>query len=272
VLVVLAAGVLHATWNAIAKQLSDKLITFALIGVAATVISAVGLVFAGLPDGKAIPFAFVSAAIHLAYETGLMSSYRLGAFNQTYPIARGTSPLVVAVGAYVFANESLSTPAVAGIVILAAGLMTLALFPRPTRADMPAVGAAVFTGLTIAAYTIVDGIGVRHSHDPLAYASLLFLLQGPEFPLIALRRRRRADWGPQLTVAKGLLAGVISLVAYGLVLWAQTKAPLAEVAALRETSVIAAALIGTLLFKEKFGPRRIAAAALVATGIILIAA
>jgi drug/metabolite transporter (DMT)-like permease len=270
VLVVLAAGVLHAVWNAIAKQFSDLLIAFALIGIAATVIGGGALVVTGLPYRTAIPFALVSAALHLAYNAGLMNSYKLGAFNQTYPIARGTSPLLVAVGAYVFANEGLPTVAVAGILILAVGLMTLALSPLPTRAEMSAVWAALFTGVAIASYTLVDGIGVRHAHSPYAYGALLFLLQGPEFPLLALRRRSRAAWGQWITVVKGLLAGALAMVAYGAVLWAQRKAPLAEVAALRETSVISAAVIGTLLFKERFGRRRVAAAVLVATGIVLI--
>jgi drug/metabolite transporter (DMT)-like permease len=272
VLVVLAAGVLHAVWNAMAKQLSDQLIAFALIGVAATVIGGAVLIGTGLPADKAIPFACGSAVLHIAYETGLMSSYKLGAFGQTYPIARGTSPLVVAVGAYVFANETLPLAATLGVVILAAGLISLALSSgKLSRKDRPAIIAAVLTGLAIASYTLVDGLGVRHAHNPYAYGGLLFLLQGPVFPLVALRRRRRTDWGPPRTVINGLTAGALSLVAYGAVLWAQTKAPLAEVAALRETSVISAALIGTLVFKERFGRRRITAAMLVATGILLIA-
>lgn len=272
VLVVLAAGVLHAVWNAIAKQLSDQLIAFALIGVAATVIGGAVLIGTGLPAGKAIPFALGSAVLHVAYETALMRSYKLGAFNQTYPIARGTSPLVVAVGAYVFAGETLPLLATVGVVILATGLITLALSSgKLGRRDRPAIVAAVLTGLAIAAYTLVDGLGVRRAHDPYAYGALLFLLQGPVFPLIALRRRPRAAWAPARTLVSGLTAGAISILAYGAILWAQTKAPLAEVAALRETSVISAALIGTLVFKERFGARRVTAAALVATGILLIA-
>jgi drug/metabolite transporter (DMT)-like permease len=124
---------------------------------------------------------------------------------------------------------------------------------RITRAELPAVSAAVATGLTIAGYTLVDGFGVRRSHDAYAYAALLFLLQGPVFPAI-------------------VLAGWLSVAAYGGVLWAQTRAPLAEVAALRETSVVFAAVIGAVALKERFGGRRVAAALLVAAGILLIAA
>jgi len=271
VAMVIGAGVLHALWNAIAKYVDDRLVAFALIGAVAAVVGGVGLAVTGLPYRAAIAYAVVSAVLHLGYNLALMNSYRLGAFNQTYPIARGTSPLVVAVGAYLIAHEHLSAPAVTGVVVLAVGRMSLAVSAgRLSRSDLPAVGAAVLTGIAIASYTLVDGLGVRRAHDPYAYAALLFLLQGPVFPLVAVFRRPLAVWRPASTLTRGVTAGALSVVAYGIVLWAQTKAPLAEVAALRETSVISAALIGTVFLHERFGPRRVAAAVLVATGIVLI--
>ncbi len=225
----------------------------------------------GLPYRAAIGFAIASAVIHVGYDLALMNSYRLGAFNQTYPIARGTSPLIVAVGAYFLANEHLSAAALLGVVTLAIGLMGLAFSAgRLSRQDLPAVGAAVLTGLTIAAYTIVDGLGVRRAHDPWAYVALLFLLQGPALTAAAVVRRPAAAWRDVSTAGRGLLAGALSVLAYGIVLWAQTRAPLAEVAAIRETSVVFAALIGVTAFGESFGPRRVAAAVVIATGIVLI--
>jgi drug/metabolite transporter (DMT)-like permease len=271
IVLVLGAGVLHAIWNAIAKHVDDRLMVFALIGVASTVVGGSVLLATGMPYRAAVPFAITSAGIHIAYDLALMNSYRIGAFNQTYPIARGTSPLVVAVGAYSLAGEHLSALAWCGIAVLAAGLLSLALTNgRITRAEMPAVGAAVVTGLAIAAYTLVDGLGVRRAHDPYAYAALLFLLQGPIFPVVAAIKRPAIAWINLPHLRDGLLAGVLSLVAYSTVLWAQTRSPLAEVAALRETSVISAAIIGSLLLKEPFGRRRVAAAVLVAAGILLI--
>lgn len=272
VLLVIGAGALHAVWNAIAKYLDDRLVVFALIGVASTVGGGLMLAVAGLPYRAAIGFAAVSAAIHIGYDLGLMNSYRLGAFNQVYPIARGTSPLVVAFGAYFLADEHLGAVPLAGVAILAAGLACLALSSgRLTSSELPAVGVALLTGLAIAGYTIVDGLGVRRAHDPYAYAGLLFLLQGPVFPVIAAFRRPKS-WLTAPGTGKGLLAGALSLVAYGIVLWAQTRAPLAEVAAIRETGVVFAALIGMKLFSERFGVRRLAAALVVAAGIILISA
>jgi drug/metabolite transporter (DMT)-like permease len=273
VVIVIGAGALHATWNAIAKYLDDRLAVFALIGVASTLGGGLVLAVTGLPDRAAVGFAVTSAAIHIAYDLALMQSYRLGAFNQVYPIARGTSPLVVAVGAYFLAGEHLGAIPLAGVAVLGAGLASLALSSgRLTRAGLPAVGAAVLTGLTIAGYTIVDGLGVRRSGDPYAYAGLLFFLMGPVFAAIAAWRRPGLSWLTGSGAARGLLAGALSLLAYGIVLWAQTRAPLAEVAAIRETSVVFAALIGMKLFSESFGGRRVAAAMLVAAGILLITA
>jgi drug/metabolite transporter (DMT)-like permease len=273
VLIVIGAGALHAVWNAIAKYLDDRLVVFALIGVASTVGGGLGLAITGLPYRASIGFAVLSAAIHIGYDLGLMNSYRLGSFNQVYPIARGTSPLVVAIGAYFLADERLGPIPLAGVAILAVGLVSLALSAgRITRSEMPAVAVAVLTGLTIAGYTIVDGLGVRHSHDPYAYAGLLFALQGPVFIVVAAFRRPGFTWLTGPAARKGLLAGALSLVAYGTVLWAQTRAPLAEVAAIRETGVIFAALIGMKLFSERFGTRRLAAALVVAAGIVLISA
>src|SRR5215472_17476182 len=271
VAIVIGAGALHATWNAIAKQVDDRLMAFAWIGIASTVGGGLWLAFTGLPYRAAIWFAIASAIIHIGYDLALMNTYRLGAFNQTYPIARGTSPLIVAVFAYFLANDRLSAPALLGVVTLAVGLMSLAFSGgRLSRQDLPAVGAAVLTGLTIAAYTIVDGLGVRRAHDPWAYVALLFLLLGPPMTVAALVRRPASAWRDASTAARGLLAGVLCVLAYGIVLWAQTRAPLAEVAAIRETSVVFAALIGMTMFGEHFGRRRVAAAAVIATGIVLI--
>jgi drug/metabolite transporter (DMT)-like permease len=271
VAIVIGAGALHATWNAIAKQIDDRLMAFAWIGIASTVCGGLALVVTGLPYRAAIGFAITSAVIHVGYDLALMNSYRLGAFNQTYPIARGTSPLIVAVGAYFLANEHLSFAALLGVGTLAIGLMSLAFSAgRLSRQDLPAVGAAVLTGVTIAAYTIVDGLGVRHAHDPWAYAALLFLLQGPPMTVAAAIRRPLTAWRDTTTIRYGLLAGGLCVVAYSIVLWAQTRAPLAEVAAVRETSVVFAALIGVAALGESFGKRRVAAAVVIATGILLI--
>lgn len=271
-LLVLGAGVLHALWNAIASAVEDKLVAFGLIGVSATVVAAVTLPLTGMPRSTAIVFALVSAVLHLAYNCGLMQSYRLGDFGHTYPLARGTAPLLVAAGAWVFADEHLDAVQLLGIATVAGGLTAIVFAGgRLRRAEMPATVAALLTGGAIASYTVVDGLGVRHAHDPLGYTALLFLLQGPVMVVVAgVRRRHDLAWATPRNLTAGLTAGALSLAAYGIVIWAQTQGPLALVSALRETSVISAAIIAAVVFHEPFGRRRLLPAAAVVAGIILI--
>jgi drug/metabolite transporter (DMT)-like permease len=269
---VLAAAVLHAVWNALAHSTGDQLIGFALIGVAVTA-GAGGIVLASpAPAKQSWPFLAGSAALHVAYELLLMRCYRLGEFSQVYPLARGTSPWLVAVGAAVFVGEQLSVIRLVGVVVISLGLLTLVFVGGiPTRASRPAIAAALLTGVVIATYTTLDGLGVRNAGTVAGYTGWLFLLQGPELPLAALVARRRLLWRqvrPHLLA--GLAGGVLSMAAYALVLWAQTRGALAPIAALRETSVIVGAVIGAVLFGERFGRWRIAATTLVALGVVLV--
>ncbi len=235
--------------------------------------SKVVLPIAGLPRSGAVVFAAASAVIHVAYTGALLQSYRLGDFGRTYPLARGTAPLLVGVGAWLIAGEHLDALQIAGTCTIA-GALTAIVFAggRLTRGDLPATAAALVTGVTIAAYTVVDGLGVRHAHNPAGYLALLFLFQQPAILAIALYRlRHRLNRRLLRDVPAGAAAGVISVLAYGIVVWAQTHGPLALVSALRETSVISAALIATLLFKEPFARRRLLPSVAVALGIVLIA-
>jgi drug/metabolite transporter (DMT)-like permease len=270
--IVLCAGLLHAVWNAIASATEDKLVAFGLIGVSYTVVAAVALPLTGMPRSAAIVFVLCSAVLHLAYNFALMQSYRLGDFGRTYPLARGTAPLLVAAGAWGFANEHLDGLQLAGIATVAGGLVAIVFAGgRLTRADVPATMAALLTGAAIASYTVVDGLGVRHADNPLGYTALLFGLQGPVTAVVvAAARRHDLAWATPRNLAAGLTAGVLSLAAYGIVIWAQTQGPLALISALRETSVISAALIASIIFHEPFGRRRVPCALAVVAGIILI--
>jgi drug/metabolite transporter (DMT)-like permease len=263
---------LHAVWNAIASAVDDKVVAFVLIGVSSTVVAAVALPFTGMPRSTAIVFALGSTALHLVYIFALMQSYRLGEFGHTYPLARGTAPLLVGAGAWAFAGEQLDALQLAGVATVAAGLMAIVFAGgRLRRADGPATAAAVLTGVAIAGYTVVDGLGVRRAHNSLGYTALLFLLQGPVLAVVAgIWRRHDLTWVTPRNLTAGLLAGLLSLAAYGIVIWAQTQGPLALVSALRETSVISAAIIAAVVFHEPFGRRRLPAAVAVVAGIILI--
>lgn len=269
---VLLAAVLHAVWNALAHAITDQLVGFALIGAAITV-GAVGIVLlAPAPATASWPYLAGSGVAHVAYNLLLMRSYRLGEFGQVYPLARGTSPWLVAVGASVLVGEELSAVRLLGVVVISVGLGSLVFAGGvPSRAARPAIVAAIATGVVIATYTTLDGLGVRSAGTVAGYTGWLFLVQGPVLPVAAVVvRRRQLEQQVRPHLAAGLVGGVLSLLAYGLVLWAQTRGALAPIAALRETSVIVGAVIGAVVFGERFGPWRVAATVLVAAGVVLV--
>ncbi|MGV9344760.1 DMT family transporter [Streptomyces spiralis] len=269
---VLVAAVTHACWNALAHKIPDKLVGFTLISGGGLLIGAVLAAFTAVPTAGAWPYLCASAAIHIVYYALLMTSFRLGDFGQAYPIARGTAPLVVTVLAAVFAHEVPDRRVAAGIALSCAGLTGVALWGlRGRRPNWAAVGAALATGLSIAAYTVVDGLGVRASGTPLGYIAWLMAVQGLVIPAYAVHRLRpRTVAALRPYAALGLLGAVLSVTAYGLVLWAQTRADLAPVSALRESSILVGAAIGALFFKERFGAPRLAAAGLLVVGIGLM--
>jgi drug/metabolite transporter (DMT)-like permease len=271
-LAVLGAAALHASWNAVAHRIRDRLVGFVLIGIGYMAVCALIAPWVRGPARAAWPYLGGSVALHIAYSLFLMRSYQLGDFNQMYPLARGTSPWVVAIIAAVFVGESPTPLHAAGIAVISVGLLVLAFAGgRPSRAALPAVAAAVVTGLAIAGYTVLDGIGVRSAHSTPGYMAWLFLLQGPALPLLAIAvrgRRLLADCRP--VAVPGLLSGAISVAAYGIVLWAQTREALATVASLREVSIVFGSLIGAIAFHERFGRWRMAGAALAVAGIMLL--
>jgi drug/metabolite transporter (DMT)-like permease len=280
-LAVLAAAVTHATWNANAHGIKDQVLAFGLIGAGSIAVAVPVVLLSPFPLAACWPYLLASVFIHLFYNLLLMRSYRYGDFGQVYPLARGTSPLVVTVLAAVFAAERPSTAQVFGVLVVSCGLAVLVFAGRrgreagaagaagPGRAALIAAGA---TGLTIAAYTTVDGLGVRLSGSSVAYIGWLMLLESLCVPAWALARRRRevASGVSRRVLLSGVLAGVLAVLAYGLVLWAQTRGALAPIAALRETSVIFGAVIGTVVFREPFGRSRIAATVLVVLGVLLL--
>ncbi|MGW1077197.1 EamA family transporter [Streptomyces sp. NPDC002537] len=271
---VLIAAVTHASWNAIAHGIRDQLIAFTLVGGGGAVCGVLLLGFTPTPAGAAWPYLAASALLHVVYQLLLMRSFTLGDFGQMYPIARGSAPLAVTVLAAAFAGEVPDAWQLAGVAVASAGLVGVALWGlRGARPHWAAIMAALATGLSIATYTVVDGLGVRASGTPLGYIAWLMILEGlavPAYTLAVRRGRFLAELRPH--AARGLLGGLLSVFAYGLVLWAQTRADLAPVAALRESSIIAGAAIGTVVLKERFGGPRIAAATLMVAGIGLMLA
>jgi drug/metabolite transporter (DMT)-like permease len=268
-LAVLAAAVTHATWNAIAHGIRDQMLSFGLIGAGGIIVAVPLVIVVAAPRAASWPYLLGSVAIHVFYNLLLMRCYRYGEFGQVYPLARGISPVVVTILAAVFVHEHLALAQVGGVLVVSAGLATLVFAGR--RPGRAAFLAAVGTGLTIAAYTTVDGVGVRLSASPVGYIGWLMLLQSLCVPMFALARRRDVVLKqPPRVLGAGLAAGALSVLAYGLVLWAQTRGALAPIAALRETSVIFGAVIATLVFREPFGRTRVAATVIVVAGIVLL--
>ena len=273
VILILSAAVMHAVWNAFVKMDGDRLMTMAVV-ISTTGLLAPLLLLIGPPPAlESWPYIVLSVLLNNAYFLFLIEAYRFGDLSQVYPIARGSAPLLVAVGAALFANEQLSVVELAGVLIISAGTISL-IWGSGLRvgAEKRSITFALLTGLMIASYTIIDGIGVRLSGNPASYIGWLFILSPLPIASIAIIRRRgnalvyiRNNW--KLAV----LAGGLNLGSYGLSIWALSLAAMAHVSAMRETSVIIAALIGTQLLGESFGKRRIFAAMVVATGVILIA-
>jgi drug/metabolite transporter (DMT)-like permease len=266
---VLVAACAHAGWNAIAHGITDKFVSIALVNAGCLICAVPLVIFAVAPQRASWGYLAASVVIHVAYNCALMLSYRLGDFSQTYPLARGTSPLVVVGLAAVFAGEVPTPGELIGVALICGGLAALVFYGRRSQPiHGSAVAAAVGTGLLIAAYTVVDGLGIRQAGSWVGYVAWLMFLESLFIPVAAvvMRRRRLLDdlsgvWHI------GLVGGALSIVAYGLVLWAQTRAPLAPVAALRESSIVIAAIIGTLVFGERFGAARVMTTLCVAAGI-----
>lgn len=272
-LMVLLAAVAHASWNAIAHGVPDKLAAMTLLSLGAAVFAVPLMIVSPTPARAAWPWLIASVIVHIAYYLLLMTAYRLGDFSQMYPIARGSAPLIVTVLAAVFVHEVPPALELAGVVVISIGLGSLVLVGgRPGRHEWPALAAALATGLTIAAYTVIDGSGVRRADSTGGYIAWLMVFNGLTIALYAVSRRRGVGFLGRLreSLIPGLIGGVLSLAAYGLVLWAQTRGPLAPISALRETSIVVGAIIGAWIFKEGFGARRLIATAVVFAGVLLI--
>lgn len=217
------------------------------------------------------PSIAASTIIHYGYYILLFQAYRLGDLSQVYPISRGMAPALVAIGTFLMIGETLSPLGWPGLILVTAGIAFLALQRGAGHADGKAVLVAALLGLSIAAYSVADGIGVRFSESPTGYMGWLFLLESP-VTLAILANRRRAgiaiDWK---VLGIGLVGGLFAVTAYSLVLYAKTIAHIGAVSAVRESSVIIAALIGVVFFRERPWLGRVLAAIVVALGVVTLA-
>ena len=273
ILLVLAAAIMHAVWNSILKVGADRLMTMAVVIGMGGLLS-IGLIIPGPPPAPESWFYLIlSVVIHCVYFFFLIQAYAVGDLSHAYPLARGSAPLLVAAGGAWFAGEMLSPLEMLGVVLVSAGIVSLMLASggEGRRGDWRRLAYPLATGVMIAAYTVADGLGVRLSGNPASYIGWLFLLSALPIVSLAIHRRRgaaldfmRAHWKPAMG------GGVLAFAAYSLAIWALSLAPMAHVSALRETSVVIAALIGARLLGEPHGMRRLWSATIVAGGVILM--
>ena len=269
---VITAAFLHAVWNSIAKASDEPELTIASYQLVGALICMIVANWLPLPDASSWPMIIGSAIVHNFYYFSLAQAYRSGDLSQVYPIFRGAAPILVACGAAIFANEFLPMATIAGIAFISVALASLA-FRSATFGAMStkAIIWAVLTATLIAGYTIIDGIGVRVSGNPLSYIVWLFIFEIVPIGFILLITKRM-EWSRYFLENRFELCagGVASSVAYGLVIYAMSLGPMAIVSSLRETSVIFAAIIGAVYLREPFGMARIRAAVMVAIGVIII--
>lgn len=270
-MIVLSAAVMHASWNAVVKGAQDRALTLAAVASMHALGGAAILIYAGLPTNISWLMLLASTALHYIYYVLLFRAYQLGDLSQVYPIARGMAPALVACGSYLLLDEVLSQRGVFGIVLISVGIGLIALQRGAVNADKRAVGVAALLGLTIAAYSVADGAGVRWSENRPGYMGWLFFLEAPVVLSVLLPRIARRRHIDLKVFGIGAIGGVLALAAYAMVLYATTIAPVGAVSAVRESSVIIAALIGVIFFKERPWGMRLAAAIVVAAGVVLLA-
>jgi drug/metabolite transporter (DMT)-like permease len=272
VALVLLAAFLHAAWNALVKAGHDRLVVLAMANGTGVFISLLIAPFVALPLPASWAFLLASVALHTGYYFLLIHAYRVGDLSHVYPLARGLSPMLVALLAAVFANEVPPPWGMVGVVVACAGIASLAFDSGPPwRGDARPLAYAAGTAIFIAAYTLADGMGVRRAGHALAYIVWLMILDGiPIICFTAYVRRHRLVAAFGGSWRAGCTSGALQFGAYALVIWAMSLGAMASVSALRETSVIFAAFIGAFVLKERLGGLRITAAILVALGIVLM--
>lgn len=281
-LAVVFAAVLHASWNVLVKSGADKPVDTALVLALGGVLALPGVAIAGWPPRAAMPFLAASLPVHVAYYFTLAGAYRHGDLGLTYPIMRGTAPLLVALGSATLIGETPSARAWTGVAGIACGVALVGLSGVGLGAALHqrrALGWALANAAIIAVYTTIDGQGVRAAvaagRGAASYVMLLAALDGVCYPLlvwwrrvpsgrVAIAERMRQRW------RMATLGGAASVGSYAIALWAMTHAPVASVAALRETSVLFGALFGTWVLNERFGTQRALGTAVIVGGVVAL--
>jgi drug/metabolite transporter (DMT)-like permease len=268
---VLLAAIAHAAWNGWLKKSSPDFIGLAAISTGWLIVGAIGVLLVPLPAPASWPYLAATTIVHLIYTGLLVSAYQHGEFSLTYPIARGTGPLLVAIAAPLFLGEQLAGADVMAVALIVPGILVIGLAGAGARLhDLRAILLSLATGVAIALYTLIDAAGARAGPSPHSYSAWLFVLAASALLLVTVFLHRSAT----LTLLKphlrrGASVGILSAIAYMIVLWAMTMAPVALVAAVRETSILFAALIAWGILGEKISGLRWVGVMLTAAGLVL---
>jgi drug/metabolite transporter (DMT)-like permease len=271
-LIVLFAALLHATWNALVKGAPDKVISMTAVVLGHVPFALLALPFVPLPDAASFPYIAGGAALHVGYQLFLLWAYRHGDLTQVYPIARGTAPLIVAACSVLIFREMLSTLQLAAITTIGCGIMSLVLVRGSQGLHNPRGAAlALITGCFVAGYSMVDGYGARAAGTPVGFYAWETILNAATFALI-IATTSAGTLRTTIRSHKKMMAvgGGASFLAYALVVWAFTQAPIAVVTALRETSIVFALLIGVFLLKERLNLVKLVSAMLTMLGALIL--
>ncbi len=277
---VLCGALLHALWNTLVKSSGDKELDTALVHFVGALVALPLLLLVGLPPWAAWPYIATSLTVHVAYYITLAGAYQHGELGMTYPIMRGTAPLLVTLGSSAVMGETLSPLAWAGVLGVTGGVALVGLaHPGQALHHRRALAYALANAVVIATYTFVDGKGVRLTAAAgaatMSYVTLLFVLDGLPYPaLVAFQRgpegRRAMRAYARRRWPLAALGGAASLGSYGIALWAMTRAPVAVVSALRETSVLFATALSVFVLKERFGRQRLLGAGIIVAGVVAL--
>ncbi|AXE94864.1 DMT family transporter [Paraburkholderia terricola] len=270
---VLLAALLHASWNAMLHGNEDRFLSMTWMSIAIAAVSTLVILFTPLPASAAWPYIVASGIVHIVYNVTLVRSYRRNDLAQAYPIARGSSPLLVTLGAALFAHEVIRPSQVLGILMISGGIIAIAL--ERFHVSRAGLRAALTTGATIAVYTVIDSIGVRLSGgEALAYTAWMFLFYWLMPLLFVALRGVTALWPPvrsaPVSIGSSLVGGLVSIAAYGIVIWALQSGATGTISALRETSVVFAVLIGRVFLREAVSAKRWIACMIVAAGAVCL--
>jgi len=272
-ILIFLSAIVHAIVNILTKRADDKYAMRVLIGVFSALFVAPGLFFVPLPEGRVLDLLFATAAVHALYELLLVKSYESAAFSAVYPVARGTGPLFTALGAIVILGEHAAPAEIAGILLVCGGVIAIGISHRASKGAAEGLAYALATGSTIGCYTLIDASGVRAAGNPLTYVLWFFVAHGFSVSVTAPSIRGRAV----LIEAKrqwrlGILLGLLAITTYGAAMLAFRFGATAQLAALRETSVLFGAILAVIVLHEHMNLRRWLAAAVIVGGAILLQA